>query len=51
MLERVQDYIIAVDIVPKAVLARADSVLALAGGNIFELLDIVAAAPVVRIVQ
>jgi hypothetical protein len=51
MLERVQDYIIAVDIVPEAVLAGADSVLALSGGYIFEFLDIVAAATVVRVVQ
>jgi hypothetical protein len=51
MLERVQDYIIAFDIVPEAVLAGPDSVLALSGGYIFEFLDIVAAASVVRIVQ
>ena len=51
MLERVQDYIIAVDIVPEAVLAGADSVLALSGGHIFEFLDIVAAATIVWVVQ
>ena len=51
MLERVQDDISTDDIITEAVLARPDSILTFADGNIPELLDIIAPASVVGIVK
>jgi len=51
MLERVQNDVSPDDIVTKAVLARPDSVLTLAGGDILELFDVVPAASVVGVVN
>ena len=51
MLERIQDDVITVDIVTEAVLARPDTILTITWGDIFEFLDVVPTAAVVRIVQ
>ncbi|HUL43740.1 MAG TPA: hypothetical protein VLY03_05240 [Bacteroidota bacterium] len=50
MLERIQNNVIANDIIAEAVLAGPDTILTLALENVLKLLDVVPVAAVVRIV-